>query len=39
MHGNLTPSHLFVTRGPDGLPVVKVLGFGVADLALFVAAR
>jgi serine/threonine-protein kinase len=31
VHGNLTPSHLFVTRGPDGLPVVKVLGFGVAD--------
>jgi eukaryotic-like serine/threonine-protein kinase len=29
-HGSLSPSTLFVTPGPDGLPLIKVLEFGSA---------
>jgi serine/threonine-protein kinase len=30
-HGSLSPSTLFVTRRSDGMPIVKVLDFGISE--------
>lgn len=32
IHRDLKPSNLFASRGPDGLPMVKVLDFGISKL-------
>jgi eukaryotic-like serine/threonine-protein kinase len=34
-HGRLSAGHLFVTRRGDGSPLIKVLGFGIADALCF----
>ncbi len=39
VHRDLKPSNLFVTRGRDGLPNVKLIDFGVSKVDLSGAAR
>jgi serine/threonine-protein kinase len=32
IHRDIKPSNLFLTRGPDGTPLIKVLDFGISKL-------
>jgi serine/threonine-protein kinase len=33
VHRDLKPGNLFVTKGPDGVPIVKVIDFGISKIA------
>ncbi len=39
IHRDLKPSNLFLTRRPDGAPLIKVLDFGISKIQPLTAAR